>query len=222
MQYLELSPNTERAMSLPRPRWRGVSHRVAAFVAPVVFAVLVIAAPDGDDRTAMLVYGLGTTIMLATSAVVHLRPWPAQTMEFLFRLDHVAIYVMIGGSSLAFSIALLEGTARTWLIALTCGLAVIGIVVEWLPFATPQGVGNAIYLTMGWLVVLFIPAMYWTVGLAPLLWLFAGGVCYTVGAAIVGLRRPDPDPEVFGYHEIWHLLVLAAVVLHTGLLLTQW
>lgn len=222
MAYLELSSNTVRAMALPRPRLRGLSHRVAAFIAPVVFTLLAIAAPSGTPTTAMIIYGLATWSMFAVSAVVHLRPWPAERMELLFRADHTAIYVMIGGSAIAMAMTLLDGTPRTWLLSLTIGAAVVGIVVEWLAFATPEGVGNTIYLTMSWIIVVFLPAMYRHVGLTPLLLLLAGGVCYTVGAVIVGLRRPDPDPLVFGYHEIWHLLVIAAVGFHTAMLISLW
>lgn len=222
MGYLEVSVNTERAMQLPRPRWRGVSHRFAAILAPFVFGLLVVQAPPGDPRNAMAIYGVASFVMLSISALVHLRPWSAQQMERLFRLDHTGIYVMIGGTALAVATISLEGSAQRWLIGLTIAFAVGGTVIEWLPFATPTGVGNAIYLTMGWLVIIFIPAMYRHVGLVPLIWLFAGGACYTVGAAVVGLRRPDPDPDVFGYHEIWHLLVIAAVILHAIMFITQW
>lgn len=222
MDYLELSVNTERAMALPRPRWRGVSHRLAAVLSPVIFTLLAMAAPAGPDRIAIILYGIASTVMFSISAIVHLRPWTASKMEALFRLDHTGIYVMIGGTALAVASTGLEGSAQQWLIALTLVAAAIGTVIEWLPFPTPTGVGNAIYLTMGWLVVLFIPAMYGHVGIAPIVWLFAGGLCYTIGAVIVGVRRPDPDPDVFGYHEIWHLLVIAAVILHAIMFITLW
>lgn len=222
MDYLELSPNTRRALELSRPRTRGLSHRLAALLAVPVFLVLVLLAPEGADRTAMVVYGSGTTLMFSVSAIVHLRRWGPRETELLFRLDHTAIYVMIGGTALALASTALEGSAQRWLVILTLAAATIGIVVEWLPFATPEGVGNTIYLTMGWLVVGFMPSMYSHVGLGPILLLVGGGACYTVGAAIVGLRRPDPNPEVFGYHEIWHLLVIAAVVIHTVMFVVLW
>lgn len=93
-------------------------------------------------------------------------------------------------------------------------VALVGIVIEWLPFRTPRGVAYTLYLVLGWATIPFVPAVVanrgWTTGGL----LLAGGALYTVGAVIVAVQRPDPVPRVFGYHEIWHLMVVLAVVLH--------
>ena len=217
---LERSLSTERALTLPRPRWRGVSHRVAAVLSVPAAAWLAWLAPAGTPRVAALVYALSMTIMFAVSAIVHLRPWPEHTTELLFRLDHTAIYLAFGGTATPLALLGLSGWHRTALLWGLWGAAAVGIVLEWLPFAPPKGFSNGVYLTMGWATMLLLPGLWSTAGVDAVVLLLVGGALYTVGAIIVGLQRPDPDPLVFGYHEIWHLFVIAAVVAHYAMVAT--
>src|SRR5690606_28951193 len=94
------------------------------------------------------------------------------------------------------------------------GVAVAGTAVEWWPARTPRGVAHALYLVTGWATIPFLPAVVANRGWGTGLLLLGGGLLYTVGAVIVAVRRPDPVPSVFGYHEVWHLLVIGAVLLH--------
>ena len=210
---LERSVNTERALTLPRPRLRGRSHLLAAIVAVPGAVVWTAVTPPGG-RLAVGVFAFGMAAMFTLSALLHLRRWNAATYERLFRLDHTGIYLAIGGTGIAVALLGLEGWASG---ALLVGMAVgslLGIVVEWLPFAPPKGFNNAVYLTLGWLPVALLPWLWFTSGPVVVALLLAGGVLYTVGATVVGLRRPDPSPTWFGYHEVFHLLVIAAVVVH--------
>ncbi len=211
---LERSVNTERALTLPRPRLRGRSHLLAAIVAVPISVTWTVLAPPGG-RLAVAAFALGIAAMFTCSALLHLKRWDAHTYEWLFRLDHSGIYLAIGGTGIAVALLGLEGWA-SWTLLVGMGVGcVIGIVVEWLPFAPPKGFNSAVYLTLGWIPVMLLPWLWFTAGPLTVVLLLGGGVLYTVGATVVGLRRPDPWPTVFGYHEVFHLLVIAAVVVHT-------
>jgi hemolysin III len=215
---LQRSVNTERALASPRPRLRGTSHLVAAVVVPPLAVTAVVLAPDTRSRLALGVFGLGMAVMFACSALLHLRRWDATTYERLFRLDHSGIYAAIGGTGVALALLGLSGwPARVLFTVAVVGVG-LGVLVEWLPFAPPKGFNNAVYLTLGWVPVALLPWLWWSAGPVTVGLLLVGGLLYTVGATIVGLRRPDPSPEWFGYHEVFHLLVILAVATHAVML----
>lgn len=209
------SHNTERALATEvRPTLRGVSHRVAAILAVPAAGVLVVAAPSGRARLAAVVFGVCIAVMLGTSALVHHRRWAPRTTEMLFRLDHTGIYLAIAGTATPIGMLALHGWHRDVVLWGVWAAALVGIAIEWLPFRTPRGVAHSLYLVIGWATVPFVPAVVANRGWATGSLLLAGGVLYTAGAIVVAVRRPDPAPHVFGYHEVWHLLVVLAVVLH--------
>jgi hemolysin III len=212
--YLKRSLNTEYAVVAPRPRLRGRSHLAAGTVGLPLAIVATLRAPSGEVRVAVASFAFGVTIMLLCSALLHLRRWDAIVHERLFRLDHSGIYCAIGGSTAAIAILSLEGWPRAVLLAGASVGSGIGIVLEWLPFAPPRGLSNTVYLTLGWLPVLLLPWVWMASGALVVLLVIAGGVLYTSGAIIVALRRPDVMPGWFGYHELFHLLVIGAVLLH--------
>jgi len=214
---LARSVNTERALNLPRPRLRGRSHLLAAIVAVPGAVVWTVLAPPGG-RLAIAAFGFGMAAMFSFSALLHLRRWEAGTYERLFRLDHTGIYLAIGGTGVAIGLLALSGWASVALVTGSLGGAGLGIVMEWLPFAPPRGFNQAIYLTFGWLPVALLPWLWVNAGVVTVVLLLVGGVFYTVGATIVGLQRPDPSPRWFGYHELFHLLVIAAVAVHAVML----
>lgn len=210
---LQRSVNTERALSSVRPRLRGVSHLVAAVIALPALPSWIVLTPSGS-RSGVAAFGLGITVMLSFSALLHLRPWDPTTYERLFRLDHTGIYAAITGTGVGIGLLGFDPwPGRVLVIAAIVG-GLIGVVVEWLPFAPPRGFSNTVYLTLGWLPVLLLPWLWATSGPLAVVLMLLGGAFYTVGAVIVALRRPDPSPTWFGYHELWHLLVIAAAGTH--------
>jgi hemolysin III len=214
---LRRSFNTERAMVAPRPRWRGVSHRIAAAVALPVGAIAIAAADTSRTRAAVAAFAVGVTAMFACSALLHLKRWDPTTYERLFRLDHTGIYLAISGTGVAVALLGLPGwPGRVLLVSAVAG-GLVGIALEWMPFAPPPGFSNSVYLALGWLPILLLPWLLAASGAGVVALLVSGGVLYTSGAIIVAVRRPDPDPAAFGYHEIFHLLVIAAVVLHAAM-----
>ena len=212
--YLKRSFNTDYAMTAPRPRLRGRSHLVAGVVALPLAVLSTLRAPAGELRLAVAAFAFGVTIMFLCSALLHLRRWDAIVHERLLRLDHSGIYCAIGGSTAGIAILALDGWMQMVLLVATAGGSIVGIVIEWLPFAPPRGVSNSVYITLGWLPVLLLPWLWMSAGIAVVALILAGGVLYTSGAIIVALRRPDVLPRWFGYHELFHAFVILAVVLH--------
>ena len=216
-QLENLSASARRLLRRPRPRFRGVLHRWAALASIPVGVWLVVLADGAQTTVAAVVFSVGVFFMLVTSALVHSRDWRVNQVETLVRLDHSAIFLMFATSGTPVAWLGLDGRASTWMLAVLWSGATVGVVAEWLPVHPPAGIMNAAYLTFGWGCVAFLPWLVTDLELGQLLLLFGGGAAYTMGAVIVGARRPDPWPETFGYHEIWHVLVVVAVVAHTAL-----
>jgi hemolysin III len=211
---LQRSYNTERALAAERPRLRGRSHLVAAVIAIPAAILAVVLAPAGVARVGVAAFGLGVATMFTASALLHLKRWDAGTYERLFRFDHTGIYLAIGGTGLALALLGFDGWAGQALLGGVVVGTVLGIVVEWMPFAPPRGFSNAVYLTLGWLPIVLLPWLWMASGPVVVVLLLLGGVLYTSGAIIVAIQRPNPSPTWFGYHELFHLLVILAVALH--------
>ena len=184
-----------------------------------VGVVAAIAADGGRATFSMIVFAIGATIMLGTSALVHWRDWPIERVEMLIRLDHSAIFVMYATSATPIALMALTDRQATFLLGFAYVGALGGIVAEFLPFHPPRGVVNAIYITFGLSFLVFIPWMLDGLTTGQFLLLMVGGAFYAVGAIIVGAQWPDPWTDSFGYHEIWHVFVVVATVLHYALAL---
>jgi hemolysin III len=200
--------------ALAKPRLRGVSHQWAFFVALVAGAVLVIAAPSGRATFAAAVYAISVVSMFGASALYHRVNWKsASARRWMRRLDHSMIYLLIAGTYTPFALLVLDGgLARAVLIAVWTG-AVLGIGLKLLWPDTPKWLTAAVYVVLGWVAVIAFPQLADELGPVGMSLVAAGGVLYTAGAIVYALRRPDPVPAVFGYHEIFHVLVIAAAVL---------
>jgi hemolysin III len=211
---LQRSLNTQRALTAPRPRLRGTSHLLAAVLSVPIGVVWWLSVDPGRPRLAVGAFLVGVGTMFGCSALLHLRRWAAGTYEALFRLDHTGIYLAIGGTGVAIASLGLQGVPRLVLLGVSVVGVSIGILVEWLPFAPPRGFSNTVYITLGWVPVVLLPWLWMTAGWVTVVLLLAGGVLYTSGAIMLALQRPDPFPTWFGYHELWHLFVIVAVVIH--------
>ncbi len=212
-----LSSSARRLLLRPRPRYRGVLHRWAALASIPVGVVITIGADGPRATVALAVFSVGVFCMLATSAVVHSRDWEPHQVERLVRLDHSAIFLMFATSGTPLARLGLDAPASTWLLVILWTGAILGIVAEWLPVHPPAGIMNAAFLAFGWGMAAFLPWMIIEMSMMQIMLLFAGGAAYSVGAIVVGSRRPDPWPDRFGYHEIWHVLVVVAAAAHTAL-----
>jgi hemolysin III len=193
-----------------KPRWRGMSHEVAAFVFPVLGLVLVAVAHTTAARWAALVYTVGVTAMYATSACYHRGRWTPPVRRRLRRLDHSMILVGIAATYTPIAVVGLDTRSARLLLSLVWPLAVAGIAVQMLWLHAPRRLVAGLYVVIGWTAIAFIPVLWHQLGVTTCALLASGGVVYSVGALVYATRRPDPVPAVFGFHEVFHALVIAA------------
>ena len=195
-----------------KPLFRGVSHEIAAAFAVAGWVALLRAAPGPRAAAAAAVYGLALTAQFSISALYHRPRWGARARLVMRRLDHAAIFLLIAGTYTPFCL-LLPGGGHGLLAGVWAG-AVAGIVlsVAW-PLA-PKWLMAALTVGLGWVIVPLLPSLRGAIGASGLWLLGGGGAAYTIGALVYATRRPDPFPRVFGYHEVFHALVILAAVMH--------
>ena len=205
----------EAASTPPRvkPRLRGVSHEIAFYVALVATAVLVYLAAPGTPRIVGAVYGASLVTLFGTSALYHRPTWQPGSRARMRRADHAAIFVLIAGSYGPMGLLALPPEVGHRLLMLVWGGCALGVVKSLFWAHAPRWITVAIYVTVSWSAALELPALGHAVGALRMALLLGGGVCYSVGALIYARRKPDPIPAVFGYHEIFHVLVIAAAAL---------
>jgi hemolysin III len=196
------------------PLLRGVSHQWAFWFALAAAVALVALAPPGVPRIAALVYGAGLCLMLAASALYHRSKCSPRMRTMLCRIDHSAIYVFMAASFTPVALLVLEGATR-WAVLTAVWAGALGGVALSVAWVTAPRVLFAIsYVALGWAMVIAFPQLLSSLDLTPILLFGIGGVLYSVGAVIYAARWPDPWPHTFGFHEIFHALVIAAAVIH--------
>ena len=198
----------------PKPLLRGWLHLVCFFLAVPVGAWLVLEAPTAVARAGAGVYAVGLTALFGVSGIYHRGRWGPAWRRRMSRLDHSTIFVMIAGSYTPLCLLVLRGAVATVLLAAVWAGAVLGAVLSWHPSRRSALACHILYIALGWLVVLAGPELITRLDLRDLVLFAVGGVLFTVGAISLATRWPNPFPRVLGYHEVWHLLVVAAVVCH--------
>jgi hemolysin III len=197
-----------------KPRMRGLSHYYAFFLSIATGTLLVATAPRGLATWTALVYALSISAMLGASALLHRGTWTPAQARILTKLDHTCIYLLIAGTYTPISLIAMSGVIRVLVFSVVWLGAVVGIALEWMWYRPPRGWVTTNYIVVGWVAIIALPQLWTSLGVAGFLLVLLGGVSYTVGAVIHALQRPDPWPEVFGYHELFHVFVLVALVLH--------
>jgi hemolysin III len=211
---VEISSNTHRSFGHQAPLTRGWLHRASVLVWPFFIAQIVGVAESTQARIGALTFGLSMQAMFTASATTHLRRWNVWTTELLFRLDHTGIFLAIAGSITPFALLVLTGWASTTVLVLAWAAATVGIVAALWPKPTPVGFGNTAFICFGAIVVPFVPLALERVDAAGLVLLAAGGAVYIAGAIMLAYQWPKLSPRVFGYHEVWHTMVVIGVTLH--------
>jgi hemolysin III len=203
------------AIAKVKPRLRGVSHQWAFFVSVVAGVALVLAAPSGKATVAAAIYATSLCALFGTSALYHRVNWRRPEARLLMRrLDHSMIFLLIAGTYTPFALLVLQGTfAKVLLVAVWAG-AVAGTIVEVIWIDAPKWVTALVYLSFSWVGIAAFPGLLDHAGVGAAALVAAGGAIYTAGAVVYATQRPDPNPAVFGYHEIFHVLVIAAAALH--------
>jgi hemolysin III len=206
---MSADPHPTRA----RPALRGVFHLCAFFVALIVGGLLIAAAPSGRVQLAAAIFAATVAVMFGASALHHRVTWNERGYLWSRRIDHAGIYLAIAGTYTPFGLLVLHDAWRIVILAIVWGGAAAAIVLKFAWVSGPKWLAAGIAISLGWIAVIVFPQLVDGVGWDGTTLLLAGGLAYTIGGLVYALRRPDPLPTIFGYHEIFHLLVVAAVAL---------
>jgi hemolysin III len=193
---------------------RGLLHGFAAVAAVAGTVFLAAHAAGWPNRIAVIVFGLGMVALYTTSSLYHAVPWRAEWKRRMQRLDHSMIFVLIAATYTPVSVIALDGVVSVVSLAGAWAIAAVGIAQQAFAPRERNTFGIALMTTLGWMAVFVMWPLAQTVGIAPVLWFAAGGVLYTVGMVLVVTQRPRLWPRVFSYHEVFHVLVVLASVLH--------
>ncbi len=204
-----------------KPRLRGVSHQYAFFASLACGVALILCASGGRSTiprsghvAAAAIYAGAVSALFGTSALYHRVTWRPRARRWMRRLDHSMIFVLIAGTYTPVALLALTGSlGRVVLIVIWAGAAA-GIVFKLAWIDAPKWLFAAVYLALGWVAVVTVGQLPGAIGWLGLAGLATGGLLYTAGAIIYARGRPNPLPGVFGYHEVFHALVIAAAALH--------
>jgi hemolysin III len=206
----QLHVSAARGTQIVVPRLRGVSHAAAFFVAVVAAVVIVGLAPTGRSTVAVAIYGAALAALFGGSALYHRWPGPARFKPVLQRIDHSTIFVFIAASYTPIALMVLHGALAWVILAIAWVGAAAGVTFSLGWIHVPRAARAGSYLALGWLAAIAIPQLLGELGVAPLVLLGAGGLLYSIGAIVYASQRPNPWPRTFGFHEIFHALVIAA------------
>jgi hemolysin III len=207
-------PSNSATFDLGKPRLRGVSHQWAFYVSLALGAALVVAAEAGQPRLAAAVYALSVAALFGTSALYHRITWASQAARrWMKRLDHSMIFFLIAGTYTPFALLVLDGALATVILAVVWSGALAGIVMKLVWIDAPKVLVAILYLALGWVAVAAFPTMLDELGITGTALVTVGGLLYTAGALVYTFQRPNPAPAVFGYHEVFHALVILAAAL---------
>ncbi len=203
------------AIAAVKPKLRGVSHEWAFFLSLGFGAALIILARTPKATLAVGIYAVSLSALFGTSALYHRVNWTRPNVRmWMRRLDHSMIFFLIAGTYTPFALLVLDGPLADAILAVVWIGAIAGAIVEMVWIDHPKWVGAIIYLAIGWVAVVAFPELWVEMGIAGTLLVAVGGLLYTAGAVVYATQRPNPAPATFGYHEVFHLLVIAAAVAH--------
>ena len=204
-----------------KPKLRGWLHLATAPLTLAAGIVLIVLSPDDTTRIGSAAFTGTALILFTVSAIYHTGTWSPRTWAFLRRFDHANIFLLIAGSYTAFSVLLLEGTAEVALLSTVWAGAVLGVLFRIFWTDAPRWLYVPIYIAMGWAALFFIPAFFegatalgLGIGIATFVMILAGGALYTAGGVVYGIKRPNPSPRWFGFHEVFHSFTVLAFAAH--------
>ena len=199
---------------LEKPRLRGVFHQYAFYVAVVAGLALVVVADSLRERLAMWIYAFALAAMFGVSALYHRVNWRStRVRKWMRRLDHSTILLLIAGTYTPFALLAFDGKLADAILIVVWAGAAAGLVLNLVWVDAPTWLTAIVFIALGWVGVVAVPELF-EVGVAPAVLVFVGGGLYTLGALTYAIRRPNPRPAVFGYHEIFHLFVIGAALTH--------
>jgi len=197
-----------------KPRLRGVSHEYAFFISLACGAALILAASGGRARLAACIYAGAVSALLGTSALYHRVTWRPRARRWMRRLDHSMIFVLIAGTYTPVALLALKGSLSTTILIVLWAGALGGMIFKLLWIDAPKWVFAGVYVALGLVTAAVFGELPATIGWLGAIGLATGGALYVLGAVVYASGRPNPWPRVFGYHEVFHALVLAAAAVH--------
>ncbi|QBX57416.1 hemolysin III family protein [Nocardioides seonyuensis] len=208
-------------MAEVKPHLRGWLHAGTAPVALAAGVVLVMLSPTAETRIGSAAFVLSALLVFTVSAIYHRGTWSPRTWAFLRRFDHANIFVLIAGTYTPYALLFLEGSARTTLLVVVWVAALAGVAFRVLWIDAPRWLYTPMYFALGWAALFFIPQFIEgadrfnnDVAIAVLTLVAVGGVFYTLGGVVYGLKRPNPWPQWFGFHELFHSFTVVAFAAH--------
>jgi len=216
----EPSPATSPAppTAPPKPRFRGKIHQAAFLASIPAGLVLVAVAPTTKARVSAIIFALCLTGMYGISAAYHIVPWSPRAAQRMKRLDHSMIFLLIAGTYTPFSLLVLPSPWSVVILSLAWTGAAAGIVLKFIRIDGLHVPTGALYITLGWMAIIVLPQIFRGLSAPEITLLLFGGFLYTAGAVVLARHWPDPRPSVFGYHEIWHSMGVAAGACHYALI----
>ena len=197
-----------------KPRLRGWLHAVTSPLTLVAGIVLIALSPNTATRVGSAVFMTSAVLLFTVSAIYHRGTWSPRAWSFLRRFDHANIFLLIAGSYTPFALLMLEGTDRVVLLSVAWGGALGGVLFRIFWTGAPRWLYVPIYIGMGWAAVFYVEEFARTASVAVLALIVAGGLLYSIGGVVYGLKRPDPSPAWFGFHEVFHTLTILAFITH--------
>jgi hemolysin III len=197
-----------------KPRLRGWLHAVTFPLAVAAGIVLFVLSPTTETRVGSAVFAVTAMLLFGCSALFHRGRWSPRTYDLLRRLDHANIFLLIAGTYTPFAVLLLDGTSQQVLLWLVWAAALAGIAFRVLWLGAPRWMYVPVYVAMGWAAVFWLEDFARSAGAAVLALIIVGGALYSLGGVVYGLKRPNPMPRWFGFHEVFHTLTVIAFVTH--------
>jgi hemolysin III len=197
-----------------RPSWRGRMHTWWFALAIPAGALLVLSAERASARVGASIYAATLLLVFGTSAAYHRLARSPRARVVMQRLDHSMIYLLIAGTYVPLCLVAVPYSWGIPVLAAVVACAIVGIVLKLTAFHRARVLASALYPIMGWTAIVALPVLLDHLTWAQVALILAGGIAYTVGFPVLLVRRPDPWPRTFGYHEVWHVFTVVAATLH--------
>lgn len=197
-----------------KPMLRGWLHAAMFPISIVVGIILVATAPTQESRISSAVFATTAALLFGTSALLHRGTWSRRVEGLLRRMDHANIYLIIAGTYTPFAVLALPTDEGRILLSIVWVGASAGVVFRVFWISAPRWLSTTLYVVVGWVAVFFIPELIDGAGVAAVVLIVIGGILYSLGAVVYAIKRPNPSPSAFGFHEVFHTLTVAAFTAH--------
>jgi len=210
----EVELRVKEVVKVVKPRLRGWLHAVTLPIAFIAFLVMMVIADSARVRAGVAVFMVSSMLLFGVSATYHTGTWSLRTRNFWKRFDHANIFLLIAGSYTPFSLLLLKPSHAAIMLSLVWGGALLGVLFKMFWINAPRWLYVPLYIMLGWAAVLYFGEFVDNASTAVLVLMIVGGGLYTLGALIYGFKWPNPSPKWFGFHEVFHLMTIAAFIVH--------